>query len=188
MKLLTQLLLLVSLSGLTGAAIVGNQSADLSAVTVADGSPANITDIADLLGQATIKRSALVEISEADLNRYLAATLSGRQAGRSAWLAGFEKVLVDFEQGEARITLCWLVGGHRTTTTVHLHVALESGKHRAELTGGAYGRMPVVRGFLAPVIPAYQELARACSPEIGSILSMTKIRIAKNKLILDPRF
>ena len=145
-------------------------------------------DIADLLGQATIKRSASIEITEADLNRYLAATLGGKQAGRSSSILDFEKVLMDLEPGVARITLCWLVEGRRTTASLDLHLADKSGTHRAEIVGGAYGRMRVARGFLAPVMPAYESLARTCGPEIKSILNMTKIQIAKDKLMLDPRF
>lgn len=185
MKLLAHLLLLISLSGLTGAAIVGHQTPDLDAVKVTD---ASVIDIADLLGQAIIKRSAPVEITEADLNRYLAATLAGKQDGRTAGITAFEKALVDLEPGQARITLCWLVGTHRTTTSLDLHVGVQSGQHQAEITSGSYGRMPVARGFLLPVMPAYQALVVACTPEIKLVLNMTKIRIAKDKLVLDPRF
>lgn len=188
MKLLVHLFLLISLSGLTGAAIVGHQSPDLESVKVSDAAAAVVTDIADLLGQAIIKRSAPVEITEADLNRYLAATLKGKQVGHTTGIATFEKTLVDFEPGQARITLCWLVGGHRTASSLDLHIAVQSGQHQAEIVGGAYGRMPVARGFLMPVMPAYQALAAACTPEIKSILNMTKIRISKDKLVLDPRF
>ncbi len=188
MKPLVHLLLLISLSGLTGAAIVGHRTADLDEVQgdAVTGAPAN--DIADLLGQATIKRSAPVEISEADVNRYLLATLEGRQAGRSVDLAAFEKVLVDLEPGFARVTLCWLVQGHRTTASLDLRVGEKAGKHEAEIVGGAYGRMPVARGFLAPILPAFESLTKTCGAEIKSILSMTKISITKDKLVLDPRF
>ena len=188
MKLLVQLLVLISLSGLTGAAIVGHQTPDLGGVKGADTVAAPVTDIADLLGQATIKRSAPVEITEADLNRYLAATVTAKQTGRSAGIATFEKVLVDLEPGFARITLCWLVKGRRTTASLDLSLGEKSGAHQVEIVAGAYGRMPVARGFLAPVIPAYEALAKTCGPEIKSILSMTKIHIAKDKLVLDPRF
>ena len=187
-KLLVHLLLLISLSGLTGAAIVGHQSRDLGGVKGSAPVAAPVTDIADLLGQATIKRSAPIEIAEADLNQYLSATLGGKQSGRSAGMGAFEKVLVDLEPGIARITLCWLIKGYRTTSTLDLRLGQESGQHRSEVVSGAYGRMPVARGFLAPVLPAYQALAAACGPEIKSILNMTKIQIAKDKLVLDPRF
>lgn len=188
MKLLVHLVLLISLSGLTGAAIVSHQAPDLGGVKGTEPATAPVTDIADLLGQATIKRSAPIEITEADLNHYLSATLGGKQSGRSSRMGAFEKVLVDLEPGVARITLCWLIEGHRTTSSLDLHLSEKSGAHHAEIVGGAYGRMPVARGFLAPVLPAYVALAAACGAEIKSILNMTKIHIAKDKLVLDPRF
>lgn len=188
MKLLVHLLVLVSLSGLTGAAIVGHLAPDLGGIMGAEPVNTPVTDIADLLGQATIKRSAPIEITEADLNRYLTATLDGKQLGRSSAIVTFEKALVDLEPGVAHITLCWLVEGHRTTSCLDLHLGEKSGQHHAEIVGGAYGRMPVARGFLAPVMPAYESLASACGAEIKSILNMTKIHIAKDKLVLDPRF
>lgn len=191
MKLLVHLLVLAGLSGLTGAAIVGHKSANLNGVRGADSSAAvaaPVNDIADLLGQATIKRSAPVEVSEADLNRFLLATLGGRQSGRSARFATFEKVVVDFEPGSAVVTLCWTLDGHRTTTSLELRVADEKGEHRFEIVRGAYGRMAVARGFLTPVMPAYEALLKALGPEVKLLLNMTKIHFAKDKLVLDPRF
>jgi hypothetical protein len=48
--------------------------------------------------------------------------------------------------------------------------------------------MPVARGFLLPILPAFRSLATACDVEVKSILNMTKIQILKDKLVLDPRF
>lgn len=191
MKLLVNLLVLIGLSGLTGAAIVGHQSADLRGVAGADSqmpqaSPVN--DLADLLGQSVIKRSAPVEVSEADLNRYLAARLAGKQKGRSAAAVVFEKVVIDLEPAAARVTLCWTLHGHRTTTSLDLHMEDEQGSHRFQVTCGAYGRMAVARGFMTPVMPAYEALLKALDPETKLVLNMTKIRLAKDKLVLDPRF
>jgi hypothetical protein len=186
-KLLTHFFLLISLSGLTGAAIVGHQTPDLtqfSEVSIPD----QVNDIADVLTQAVIKRSAPLEVTETELNQFLAATLLGSQKGKTGELTSFEKVLVDLEPGFARITLCWLTKGHRTTSSVDLQVNVVGGKHRVEILRGAYGRMPVARGFLLPILPAFRSLAAACDGEVKSILSMTKIQILKDKLVLDPRF
>jgi hypothetical protein len=104
-KLLTHFFLLISLSGLTGAAIVGHRTPDLTGVSEV-GNPLEVNDIADVLAQAVIKRSAPLEITESDLNQFLAASLIGRQKGKTGELVTFEKALVDLEQGVARITLC----------------------------------------------------------------------------------
>lgn len=187
MKLLTHLFLLVCLSGLTAAAWVGHRTPDLSGVAGADPSGPTV-DISDALEQAEIKRSAPIEITEADLNRYLVATVAGVQKGRTAKVIAFEKMLIDLEPGVARVTLCWLTRGYRTTTSLDLQVSAAGSKHRVEIVKGAYGRLPVARGFILPVLPAYQALAAACDAELKKLFNMTKIQIAKDKLVLDPRF
>lgn len=188
MKLLVHLLLLIGLSGLTGAAIIGHQPADLSTIKGADLGEGPVNDIADLLNQAAIKRSAPVEVSEADLNRYLSTTLRGAQAGGSGRLVTFERVLVDLEPGNARVTLCWMIEGHRTTAALDLHARTKDGRHEFEIVSGAYGRMPVARGFLTPLMPAFNALAKSCAPEIKLVSGMTKIHLVKDKLVLDPRY
>lgn len=188
MKLLIHLLLLIGLSGLTGATIVAHRTADLGSIKGTTPGAGAVTDVADLLGQATIKRSAPIEISEVDLNRYLAATLHGAQNGRSARMVDFDAALVDLEQGFARVTLCWMIHGHLTTASIDLHTRETSGEHEIEIVSGAYGRMPVARGFLQPLMPAFASLAQSFGPEIKSVLNMTKIQLAKDKLVLDPRY
>lgn len=187
MKLLTHLFLLLSLSGLTAAAWVGHRTPDLSGVAGADGSGPAV-DISDALEQAEIKRSAPIEITEADLNRYLAATVAGVQKGRTEKVFAFEKMLIDMEPGIARVTLCWLAYGHRTTTSLDLKVSAAGSLHRVEIVKGFYGKLPVARGFTLPILPAYQALASACDAEVKRLFNMTKIQIAKDKLVLDPRF
>lgn len=188
MKLPIKLFLLISLSGLTAAAIVGHQTPDLSGIKGADSSTNTPGDIVDLLEQAAIKRSAPIEITESDLNKYLAATVAGRQEGRTAGIADFESVLVDLKPDTATVTLCWSIQGHRSTSSLDIRLNREKSNHRAEITGGSYGRMMVARGFMQPVLPAFESLARACDPDIKALFKMTKIQIAEDKLVLDPRF
>lgn len=57
-----------------------------------------------------------------------------------------------------------------------------------EVERGAYGTLAVSRGFLTPAIPAFQEIVRACQPEISAIFKLPHIRIAKDKLVLDAKF
>ncbi len=186
MKLLLNLLLLVVLSGLTAAAVVSHQAADVSGIASAkDSTP---VDVVDVLEQAAIKRSAPLEVSEADLNQYLAATLKGAQNGALADVTRLERALVDLEPGRARIVLCWHTSGVRTTTTLDLTCSRKGGDHRTEITGGAAGRLILMRGFLEPLLPSYRALATACEVEIKALLNMTRIEIAKDKLLLDPRY
>lgn len=188
MKLLVHLLVLIGLSGLTGAAIVVHRTADLGGIKGTAPGAGTVADLGDLLGQATIKRSVPVEITETDLNRYLAATLKGRQNGKSGDFVNFDAAFIDLEPGFARVTLCWTIQGHRTTASIDMRAAVASGEHQIEIVSGAYGRMPVARGLLVPLMPAFASLAKSCAPEIKSMLSMTKINLTKDKLVLDPRY
>lgn len=188
MKLLIKFFLLISLSGLTAAAVVGHQPPDLSGIKGSDGGTATVGDILDLVEQAAIKRSAPIEITEGDLNRYLAATVIGREADRIAEIVRFERVLVDLRPGIARVILCWSIRGHRSTSSVDVGLMRDGAHHRAEIVGGSYGRMEVARGFMQPVLPAFEALAQMCDAEIKALFKMTGIRIVEDKLVLDPRF
>ncbi len=185
MKLLARLLLLAVLSGLAAAAILCHQAADLPAPPPP---PANgrQADLLSLLEQSAIKRADPLEIQEEDLNRYLAAKLAGRPEGLPAWIV-FEKALVDLEPGRAQVMLCWLLKNRRITTSLDIELARDAKNHHATVKRGAFGRMTVDRGFLAPVLPAFAALQSACEPEIKAIFAMPKIQIAKDKLSLDPR-
>ncbi len=187
-KLLIKLFLLISLSGLTAAAVVGHQSPDLSGIKGSDGGAATVGDILDLLEQAAIKRSAPIEITEGDLNRYLAATVIGTQGDRTAEIVRFERVLVDLRPGIARVVLCWSIRGHRSTSSIDVHLMGDGTHHRAEIVGGSYGRMGVARGVMQPVLPAFEALAEMCDAEIKALFKMTKIQMVEDKLVLDPRF
>lgn len=188
MKLLRHLVLTLVLSGLLGAALVSLRTPDFRGVNGLETGPA--ADLADLIRQSTIKRSQPVEISETDLNRYLAAIVAGRQDGWSANGATFDRVIVDLEPGRARVTLCWKIRDHVSTSAVDLEVRRTQDKKtfEIEVRGGAYGRLPVHRGFMVPTSTAFASLASACEAEIKALFQMTRIDIEKDKLVLDPRF
>jgi len=54
--------------------------------------------------------------------------------------------------------------------------------------GGRFGQLVVPQGFLLLVMPSYQKLAELFSSEIHlGFEEMARIRIEKNRLVLDPR-
>lgn len=188
-KFLFHLLLLTTLSALAGAAWVAHRPADLAGVNgLQAGDPARPRDVVDELKQVGIKRSAIVEVSEADLNRHLARVLAAKLPAQLEPWAAFERLVLDLEPDVARLTLVWNLRGHRSTATVDLRVVRQAQAFRTEITGGGYGRLRVPRGLLRPLAPALTGLAAALQEEIDALFQMNQMRVLKDKLVLDPRF
>jgi hypothetical protein len=189
-KFVRHLVLLLCLSALAGAMWVGHRPADLSGVAgIAPSSDdAKVRDIIDDLRIAAIKRSGLLEISEADLNRHLAAILSASVVQPAGQWVAFERLALDLEPATAHATLVWNVRGHRSTATVQFQVLRQENAFRIEVTGGSYGHLDVPRGMLRPLAPVLGALSRALEPEIDALFQMNQVEIVKDKLVLDPRF
>lgn len=183
---LLQSLRLLAISALAGAAWVAHRPADLPDAPKA-GSGKN-DDLIDMLRQTAIKRAAVVEISEAEINRHLAATLAGRLGGTFGSWVSFEGARIDLEPDTARLFLIWKLQGHLRTASVDLAISQDDSNFHVELLRGAYGHLEMPRGMMRPLYPALRSVADALDPEIRALFQMTKITIAKDKLVLDPRF
>lgn len=181
------ILRLVGVSLLAGAAWVAQRPADLpkAAVPAKNG---KTDDLLDTLRQTAIKRAAVIEISEADLNRYLAQTLSGKINGAAGGWIAFEGVRIDLEAEYARLILIWKIQGQTRTASVDLTVEREDDYFQVEVLRGAFGHLRLPRGMMRPLYPSLEVVTDALDPEIRALFQMTKITIAKDKLVLDPRF
>lgn len=186
MKFFFRLLLLTGLSALTGAAWVAHRAENLAAVEAAKPGGRQ-RELVDDLKQAAIKRSAVFEISEAEINRHLAKALSGSLPKDFSW-AKFERVAVELDPDVARATLLWDVHGHRSSATVDFKVLRQNDSFRIEVVGGKYGHLTVPHGLLRPLAPALEKLAGVLQDEIQALFQMNQIQIAQDKLVLDPRF
>lgn len=183
---LLQILRLLGVSLLAGAAWVAHRSADLPKIAAA--SPAKADDLLDTLHQTTIKRAAVMEISEAEINRHLATTLSGKipEAFRG-WIS-FDGARLDLEPDLARLVLIWKIQGRTHTASIDFAISRDDKDFHVEVLRGAYGHLRMPRGMMRPLQPSLQALAEALDPEIRALFQMTQITIAKDKLVLDPRF
>ena len=184
---LFQILRLLGISLLAGAAWVAQRPADLpqAAATSKNG---KADDLLDLLRQTTIKRAAIIEISEADINRHLASILTGKLSGMSGGWASFEGARVKLEQDYARLIMFWNIHGHTRTASVDLAIQSDGEHFHVEVLRGAYGHLNLPRGMMRPLYPAMKAVEQALDPELRALFQMTKITIAKDKLVLDPRF
>lgn len=199
------LVLLVSAAGLGIAVFFITQAQDLRDVggygTPAHAAPAR--ELKEVL-KNSISRGYAVTLTEAEINHWLGRTLVSKQAGLLAGKVGFERVWVRLEDGRAEIIIVRRIMDHPFTvsmfvqieqlqgpngiqTDVHLH----GGPYLESLPkpprGGRFGRLVVPQGFLLLVMPAYQKLAALFHEEIHlAFEEMARIKIEKNRLVLDP--
>ncbi len=171
---------------LAGASWVAFRPADLP--KAAAPSTAKADDLLDLLRQTAIKRSAVIEVSEADINRHLCATLSGKIPGMLGGWVAFDGARVDLESDNARLFLIWNVKGFIRTASVDFTISRADKEFHVEVLRGAYGHLQMPRGMMRLLHPALEALAKALDPEIRALFQMNQITIAQGKLVLDPRF
>lgn len=178
---------LLLISALAGAAWVAHRPAALPTIPP-PANPARVDDMLDMLRQTAIKRAAIMEISEAEVNRHLATTLAARIANPLGDWAAFDGARLDLEPGSARLFLAWKLKGHLRTVSVDLAISRDEDNFHIELLRGSYGHLDMPRGMMRPLYPVLRAVAEALDPEIRALFQMTKITIAKDKLVLDPRF
>jgi hypothetical protein len=183
---LFQTLRLLGISMLAGAAWVAHRPADIPGIVVSNS--AKTEDLVDTLRQAAIKRAAVIEISEADINRHLATTLNGKIGGLLGGWVAFDGARIDLEPNSARLFLIWKIQGHTRTASVDLSITRDADHFQVDLLRGAYGHLQMPRGMMRPIYPSLRALAEALDPEIRALFQMTQITIDKDKLVLDSRF
>lgn len=185
---LLQVLRLLVISALAGAAWVAHRPQALPAPPATAAANAKADDVLDNLRQTTIKRSAVMVISEDEVNRHLASTLTSRMKNPFGDWAAFDGARMDLEENTARLFLVWKLKGHTRTVRVDLAISRDADHFHIELLRGAYGHLEMPRGMMRPLYPVLRAVAEALDPEIRALFQMTTITIAKDKLVLDPRF
>ncbi len=183
---LLQVLRLLVISALAGAAWVAHRPQTLPATPPA--TTAKTDDMLDSLRQTAIKRAAPIVISEDEVNRHLASTLTSRMKNPFGDWVAFDGARLDLEENVARLFLVWKIKGHLRTVRVDLAISRDENNFRVELLRGAYGHLEVPRGMVRPLYPVLRAVAEALDPEVRALFQMTSITIAKDKLVLDPRF
>lgn len=185
MKFLVNLALLIAFAALAGAAWVAHRPAPLPPA----GEPAKRQrDLLDELKQAAIKRSAVFEISEQDLNQHLARVLASQVRPPLDRWTQFQRLVVDLQPDVLEATLVWVVAGAERTVSLRFQTARRDTAFEVELVGGSYGRLEVPRGLLRPLQPLLHRLGVVFAEEIGALFRMNQVRVAQGRLVLDPRF
>ena len=188
MRALVQLLRFFVLSAALGAAILFYQAPNLAGINRAASEGLEPENLADTVSQVVIKQAGKQTLGEGDINAFLASSIASRQSGLSMSFATPEEVVCDLKADRAALHLCWSVFGHRVHASADFTVARQGKELVFDLTGGSYGRLAVPRYCLGPLRPALQGLVTACQPEIQALLSLPKLSIVNEKLVLDPAF
>ncbi|SKA96865.1 hypothetical protein SAMN02745166_02478 [Prosthecobacter debontii] len=186
-KFIFHVLLLLALSALAGAAWVAHRPVAVAPLEAPKPGP-RVREFVDDLKQAAIKRSAIFEISEGELNRHLAKVLTAKMTPPADRWVKFERLAFELEPDLAHATLVWDVQGHTSTATVDFRIRRLEDVFRVEVVGGSYGHLVVPRGMLRPLSPALEKLADVLKEEIQALFQMNQIQLAQDKLVIDPRF
>jgi hypothetical protein len=189
-RFVINILLVLWLGLLTAATIESHRAADWSGVkgiTATHGKEAP-QDLLRRIEQVAYRRSAATELTEAEVNRYLARVVAGHQVGPTAGTVHFQRVALDFEPGKCRVIFSWKVAGRgATSASLDFTVKREGENFVVEPQQGSYGRLPVFRGMMCALMPALESLCGALDDEIHQVFEMNQIRFEKDKVLLDPR-
>lgn len=186
---ITNLFLTLWLGLLTAAAILSHRPADWSKVQGLDQvGKGGVPNLMERMEQTVFRRNAPMEISETDINHYLAREIIGTQTGFSKTKVHFDKVALHFEKDLCQACFSWRSNNNKpTTASLNFAVSRNGENFVIEPKSGFYGRLPIYRGLLCTLTPALESLCVALNNEIHTVFEMNQIRFEKNKLILDPR-
>jgi len=203
--LLVKLFMLVFLAGLGAAVFYIAQPQDLTDVG-GYGPAAAMAQRKDL--KATLQRSLdlghEVTLTEEDINGYLNRTLATKQGGLLGSQVSLDGAWVRLEDGRLEVVLERRIFGQPLTISTYVQISqtvAPTGDHNTDIVlhcgpyikdvppnrGGRFGQLVVPEGFLYLVLPSFQKLAANYQDEFGLLARMARIRIEKDKLILDPR-
>jgi len=198
------LILMLGAIGLVSALFLIAQPQDLSDLTrPASTAPSN-REMKVVLKNA-IDRGYPVTLSEAEINDWLGRTLVAKQGGLLESKATLDRVWVRLEDGTAEVIMARKFMGKPFTVSMFLQVEqlqgpkgvttevkLHGGPFHPDVPkpprGGRFGQLVVPQGFLLLVMPAYQKLTTLFPDEINlGFEEMSRIKIEKGRLVLDPR-
>lgn len=204
MRLISAIFLL-GLVALIVAAVYAFLPDDLSDVSGIEEPPRPpVRNLSEVI-KSSLQRGYPITLSEAEINRWLAHTVTATQGGLLDDYVKFDRVMVRLHEGVAEVIMVrsirdrpWTVSMFLTLeqvqtergkqTKVHLHGGPYHPDFLRPTRGGKIGRLVVPQGFLLLVLPAYQKLSSLFPTEIrDAFQEMAQIRIEEDRLMLDPR-
>ncbi len=171
------------------------------------GPAAHVAPVRDIEGdlKSSIEHERAITLTEADINQWLAKKIQTKQTGLLGNNATLERVWVRLEDGRIEVIMERKIFGAPFTSSMYLQIEqlqkargvdtvirMEGGPLFPGLPkpprGGRFGQLVVPQGFLLLVMPSYEKLAALFPSERSLILrQMSRIKLEKGKLVLDPR-
>jgi hypothetical protein len=155
--------------------------------------------------EKSIEGDYSVQISETELNQWLARELELNQAGELAQWVSLKRVCVRLREGVGEVIIERDVAGYPLTTSmflqveqmesaagistqIHLHGGAFHEMVPFPARGGRFGRLTVPQGFLIMVMPDFRKIADLFGTEIDlGFQRMARIKIEDKRLVLDPK-
>jgi hypothetical protein len=152
----------------------------------------------------SLDRGYAVTLTETELNQWIGRKLKTKQGGLLRSLVTLDRVWVRLDDGVAEVITVRRIMGRPFTTSIFLKiekfqsarelqtaVPLHGGPYHPQIPipnkGGRFGKLVVPQGFLILVLPEFQKLSKVFEEEIElGINRMARVRIEKNRLVLDP--
>jgi hypothetical protein len=175
------------LSAALGAGIVFFRPANLTELKRAPSEGSDPRELAANITQVVLKQAGKQTIEEGDINAFFDSTLEQRMNQAVPFLKP-SQISCDLQESTACLYLTWKVKDQPITAGVDLKLQRQGTDLTFEVLGGRYGKLEVPRFLLTPLRPLLKALAQTCQPEIQALLSLPRLSIEKEKLVLDPTF
>lgn len=188
MVAVVQLICFTVLSALLGAAVLFHRAPSLEHLVPPPVAEKDIADLAETISQVVIKQAGRQTVDESEINQFLNSTLAAHQSGLTEGWVAPQRILCDLMEDSARLHFIWSIGSFPVHAAVDMKIAREGENLVFDITGGHYGSLRVPRLLLSPLRAALDGLAEACQPEIQALLTLPRLSVVKEKLVLDPTF
>ncbi|MCW1884550.1 hypothetical protein OKA04_07385 [Luteolibacter flavescens] len=202
----------VTMAGLGTAVYFMTQAQDLTDIKGRATPTASTPKVRDLRAvlKNSLDRNYPLTLGEEEINQYIRQTLVSKQGGFAGSQVSLDGVSVRLEDGRAEIITERKVFGQPVTLSMYVRIEQHIDVHGKTLTGlsrdggsfapnvkflderlkkgGRFGKLVVPQGFLLLAMPQFEKLAKVYEREIHlAFEEMSRIRMEKGKLVLDPR-
>lgn len=146
-------------------------------------------DVRNLLAEGQkimVERKQALEISEAEVNKYLNVRLQGDQKGIMSSLVKFKGAYFDFSPDLAEVIIERELLGMPITMTSRIRPEKFQRQVIYRNAGWSIGKIDFTSRNIKPIIDMFVRMRIACKEEYDVLLQMNGVRFEQDKVILDP--
>ena len=146
-------------------------------------------DVRNLLAEGQkimVDRKEVLEISEAEVNKYLNVRLQGDQQGIMSSLVKFKGAYFDFSPGVAEVIIERELFGMPITMTSRIRPEKFQRQVIYRNAGWSIGKIDFTSRNIKPIIDMFVRMRIACKEEYDVLTQMNGVSFEEDKVILDP--